>query len=60
MAGGGVGDDDGCHLDGHAVAKTRVMFVVSKSQGPVETTESMCLLFFKKSILIFSFLPLVV
>jgi hypothetical protein len=37
MAGVGVEEDDGCHLDGHAVAKTRVMFVVSKSQGRVET-----------------------
>jgi hypothetical protein len=53
MAGVGVEEDDGCHLDGHAVAKTRVMFVVSKSHGRVETTESINVpSFFKKIILI--------
>ena len=51
MAGVGVEEDDGYHLDGHAVAKTRVMFVVSKSGGRVETSESLiCLLFFKNNL----------
>lgn len=57
MAAGSVEEDDGCHLDGHAVAKTGAMFVVSKSGGPVETTESIIsILFLKKIIMIFSFL----
>jgi hypothetical protein len=59
MAGVGVEEDDGCHLDGHAVAKTRVMFVVSKSQGRVETTESMMCLVSSRKVYYFLFLPLI-